>query len=546
MSELDNVLEAIEVGVHSPQVSNAEAEKFFWGYEPWGFQTEFHQSTNRLRATFCGNRVGKTTCGVMEAFIIATGNVPHKMKDWFPKEKLCPPNGIVWLCTQTEPMIESITLSKINECIPLDNWGIKYLSNKKQFILPDGKKIFLKSYEQGWQSFQGAGVHFILFDEECNDKKVYTECMTRLLDTRGYLAMTMTPLQGKSWTYYDIYERSQYDTGITIFKANMYEAPHLDNDAIDEMLARYPEHEKRARAYGEFAVSADKRFFNPVNVHNWVSNLIPCTTTLSVGIAGETHGNITDLKLPLDVVEVHEPCLINGENVNEEGIVQVWEYPKMGIGYVLGVDVASGEGSQTDHSVCHVKTVSANGSIRHVATLRSNKIKPYDYGRLCMWLARYYNNGLIIAESEGLGLAFLSAIEFYPYAWRSEVYNGARDKMGIVMTSKRYKVMENERDLVENRNMPIVLERETLAEMGLFVYSDKKDSRGNFKPDHVKGGRSDGIIASALADYVLIDFPTRVRDCSVREVKQERNYRYPEDAPKERRGYLGNKHRVRR
>lgn len=54
-----------------------------------------------------------------------------------------------------------------------------------------------KSYEQGWRSFQGTAKHVILLDEE-PPHKVYTECITRTMTTRGLVMITFTPLRGLS------------------------------------------------------------------------------------------------------------------------------------------------------------------------------------------------------------------------------------------------------------------------------------------------------------------------------------------------------------
>lgn len=71
--------------------------------------------------------------------------------------------------------------------------------------LDTGARINFKSYEQGREKFQGAGKRLIWFDEE-PPKDIWEECFVRSeagipLD----IIMTMTPVNGMTWVYDDIY-----------------------------------------------------------------------------------------------------------------------------------------------------------------------------------------------------------------------------------------------------------------------------------------------------------------------------------------------------
>jgi phage terminase large subunit-like protein len=73
--------------------------------------------------------------------------------------------------------------------------------------------LAFKSYEQGWQKFQGDGVSFIWLDEEPDDFKVYTECQARLLATGGSMMITFTPLQGETELYQSFARGDDPDKG---------------------------------------------------------------------------------------------------------------------------------------------------------------------------------------------------------------------------------------------------------------------------------------------------------------------------------------------
>ncbi len=490
---------------------------------------------------------GNTTCGVMEMFIQMTGKLPHLVKDWYPKEKIAKPNAQSWICCSSDS-VEKVILPKIRECIPFKSFDIEWISSKNEFRLPDGKRIYLKTYEQGWQTFQGAGIHFILNDEEFQDEQIYKEELARILSTKGRIAFTMTPLSGKTWVYYKIYEPSKNPgSNIDVFSANMHDAPHLSEDTINWISQEWPEHEREARVKGEFIVAPEKRFFNPNKVHEFMKGLVDYSDCMKIWVEnGELKGTIDDLNLPLDTWGFPRGGMLEGDKVNPQGAWKIWEQPKKGYGYILGVDVGSGEGSQPDHSVIHVKRRTKLGVIVHCATMRSNCIKPYELGRISLCGARFYNDACIVAESEGIAAAFFASIEFYPHLWRGTRHTG-ESKNGIAMTGKRPKILENERDLVERSGMSIINEYETLEEMTMFVYTDKTDRWGNFKPDHVKGERSDGIMASSLADYILVEHPTVIndnaKDRNIRDNVVRRRY---DDFKIEKPRFLGNKRRVER
>ena len=68
-----------------------------------------------------------------------------------------------------------------------------------------GGFIEIMTHEQDLETFAGASRHFIHFDEEC-DQERYKESMARLIDTGGCAWMTMTPVEGMTWTFDVIYE----------------------------------------------------------------------------------------------------------------------------------------------------------------------------------------------------------------------------------------------------------------------------------------------------------------------------------------------------
>jgi hypothetical protein len=79
--------------------------------------------------------------------------------------------------------------------------------------------------------------------------------------------------------------------------------------------------------------------------------------------------------------------------------LKVWEMPIEGCRYVIGVDVASGQGSGYDYSVIWVNRigVAPNPDVQ-VACFRSNVTRPTDLALVADAIGRWYNNALIVVD----------------------------------------------------------------------------------------------------------------------------------------------------
>lgn len=540
-NDLDGVIAGLRSGAFLDSV-DGDVLKRYWGYQPWGerFQIGFHKSTARVRSIIAGNRCGKTICAIMETFIIATGNIPDSMRAWYPKEKIAPPNSLIFFGTIKEDMHDEIALPTIDKFIPLRAFGIRYVKTERCFYCPNGVKIFLKSYEAGWETFQGSGIWYVNLDEEPADKKIYTECLTRILSTNGYISLTFTPLNGYSWSFFDIFRAAEKDNSIKIFRANMKESPYLKKEDVEDMLKKYPAHERKSRECGDYTIAIESHVFNSDIINGWMEKRVPPVGYMRFSLIGDEVNKVSDYRLKAVAENAFDdfiPFTEGMDNYNPTGIWQVWEDVKPGRGYIIGADTASGHGKfMNDHSVAHVKGITPAGTVYHVATLRTNCIKPYDFGKLILYAAKYYNNAMIVCEAEGYGDSTLSAFEWYPHQWYSNVYDmGTRKptskRAGFVMKEgTRKNVLEAERDLICKNNCAIVNEEETLREMLNFTFNE----HGRY--DHPKGGRSDGIIASAIADAVMTKYPHLVRDNSRKGDADAKplngGYRYKEDDPK--------------
>lgn len=172
-------------------------------------QIAFHKCKKRNRWVFGGNRSGKTECGAVECLWILRGVHPYRKnrKDVFG-----------WAVSLSQQVQRDVAQAKILSYLP-KSWiaDITMLSGRKDS--PSGgvidqikiKNVFggistlgFKSCDQGREKFQGSSLDFVWFDEE-PPRDIYEECVMRVMDRRGDIFGTMTPLKGRTFIYSEIF-----------------------------------------------------------------------------------------------------------------------------------------------------------------------------------------------------------------------------------------------------------------------------------------------------------------------------------------------------
>ena len=233
---------------------------------PYPWQVAWHNAgaVEAERAIISANRVGKTRTAAAEVAIHLTGFYPRWWKGRrydravdvivagrtnedvrnIQQKALCGvinehhlPDGSGWLPPET---IGACTFRQCGVANVLDTVKVKHVSGGTS-------EITFKSYEQHATKFQGVSQDICWLDEEPEEYEIFTECQTRVLDRKGMVLYTNTPLLGMS----DICKHFM-DGGHGIFftPATWDDAPHLDAIAKEELKARYPEHERATRTKG--------------------------------------------------------------------------------------------------------------------------------------------------------------------------------------------------------------------------------------------------------------------------------------------------------
>lgn len=228
-------------------------------YQPHAKQIAFHKSEADLRLFLGGNRSGKTHGGVAEDIWWATGRHPYI------KTPPPPTRGRVVTVNVVEGLLQ-ILLPKFKQLLaPSDlingSWEDSFHKTERILTLDNNSTIAFMTYEMDVEKFAGTSLHYTHYDEEA-PKSIWGEAQARMVDTNGRSWMTMTPVNGMTWVFDEIYEpflEGKLDDTF-IVEVDMYENPYLNVDAIAKYLNTLDHDERLAREKGRFVQMSGKVF----------------------------------------------------------------------------------------------------------------------------------------------------------------------------------------------------------------------------------------------------------------------------------------------
>ena len=219
-------------------------------------QLAFHRCKKRNRWVFGGNRSGKTECGAVEAVWMARGIHPYRKnrKDVFG-----------WVVSLTAQVQRDVAQQKILRYLRPDWIEDIVMSSGRKDSPSSGvidqirvKNVFggisvigFKSCDQGRERFQGSSLDFVWFDEE-PPQDVYEECAMRVLDKKGDIFGTMTPLKGLTFVYEEIYLNKRNNAQIWYEFMEWADNPFLPKSEIKALTATMDETTLQSRRYGRF------------------------------------------------------------------------------------------------------------------------------------------------------------------------------------------------------------------------------------------------------------------------------------------------------
>jgi phage terminase large subunit-like protein len=229
-------------------------------FPPHQGQTKVHDSAAKEVFLVAANRWGKSVCGIREVLWRARGSHPHKNVRM---------HDVIWCGFVDYGFYNKVTKRLFEQWCPKEHLIHFHESEKWAKIRRiDGGvcTIFFLSYEMGRESWQGGAVDMIWLDEELPED-IYSEASARLIDKRGDMLLTQTPVSGLGWAYDRIYLPSisgvrdsvviqgalatkdpnrEYGVGESL-------VPHLDRQQIVRFaqIIKDPD-ERDIRIFGEF------------------------------------------------------------------------------------------------------------------------------------------------------------------------------------------------------------------------------------------------------------------------------------------------------
>lgn len=250
------------------------SEPNLYGYKPHEKQLAFHNSTKRARLYIGGNRSGKSVGGVVEDLWWVTGRHPYRK---IPDKTI---RGRV-IGVDFNNGVKGILLPIFKRwIIPSDlqhgSWERSWSESDRTLTLANGNFIEFKSNDQDLDKHAGTSRDFIHFDEE-PPRSIFEENLVRLIDVGGSWWITMTPVQGLTWTYNDLYE--PWDKGkrtdIDVIKVSMKDNPHVSAEERLLMLAFLSEDKRAIREEGNYVPKGGlvyPDFMETVHstLHGWV------------------------------------------------------------------------------------------------------------------------------------------------------------------------------------------------------------------------------------------------------------------------------------
>ena len=200
------------------------------------------------------------------------------------------------------------------------------------------------------------------------------------------------------------------------------------------------------------------------------------------------------------------------------GDLLMWEKPLKDFRYVIGVDASEGRGG--DNAVISVLNAYTG---EQVAEFANNYTPPNKLAQLAIEVGHYYNNALIVPESNNHGHAVIQVLR--PGYWnlyrRETIDRNTGEKTEIVgwNTTGMSKplLVDNLEEAVREHNI-IIHSEDLLKELKIFVQTDESGKQGYGAEG---SGKDDRVIAVGLAVQGIRDTPRQKKLQSQAEIRMK-------------------------
>ncbi len=244
----------------------------------------------------------------------------------------------------------------------------------------------------------------------------------------------------------------------------------------------------------------------------------PVTPEEAFVYSGTSIFGINDIKAA--ELECYEPIARGSFNYfgkfvdRDDGILKIWQKPRMGEVYVIGADVAEGiVGDDRDYSSADVINCRTGQQVAHVHC----KLDPDRFGEFLNHLGKYYNIALMGVEANNHGLTTITTLKHKNYRrmYQRESLDAnapgrKMKKAGWLTTSNsKYKIIDGLVSIVRDRDTGIVC-KETIGEF--LDYSILEDGSYGAVP----GKHDDRVMSYAIAHEMYVGSPRNRRSQELR------------------------------
>ncbi len=276
-SSVEELLSGHEQDVLKEQARRLNPIKF---YEPNRAQEPFHHaktasgSIPKLRLFEAGNKVGKSTAGMIEGISFSLGYKPWLPEDHPGRNTPVPvPNTGRIIAEDFPTGVQQNVMSLMKEWRPVGEMphGEKWFKKNQagyvaQIFFNNGSIIHLMSYDQDSEKFEGVDWDWTMYNEP-PPREVFIANERGKIARSGYSWMAYTPLK-EPWIHDEIVSKVDEDDNSQQFRGTIwdnwigtkFESAHtgkvhrgmLSLEDIQEFEKRLTPSERRSRIFGEW------------------------------------------------------------------------------------------------------------------------------------------------------------------------------------------------------------------------------------------------------------------------------------------------------
>lgn len=397
---------------------------------------QFHKSPAQIRNFFGGNRISKTTAGNADDYWMVTGQHPYRPNATLPTAAfVIGTNFSKYAVKVFEPKwIEGEADDPLSPIFPRNGKWLYRYDERKHIIYIACRECaeagraqrcrHLKSSLILFSDVEGPGVlaggQYVQghFDEQIKEE-FFAEAKQRIKTVRNSgLIITETPLLGKGWwTYQQVYLLGQKGPPENLVPGT--EQQIVSNHNIDQFSAGLCAHaqiladmrtmspqEIEARIYGRHVSASKYAVFDLKTLSEMRDETSDPKYVGVLRIGAEDKGTklstteqlLREAKEHADIRFVKQPS----------SMLSVWEKPSRYGQYIIGADVSEGM-TKADYSAADVLELSSQGGaivFKQVAQFHG-WINSHDYAIELYKLGAWYNNALLVVESNGPGVETL-------------------------------------------------------------------------------------------------------------------------------------------